>query len=45
VSFEHVQASVVNALMQEKYGLSDDAIAILMGEYGASDTLVVRLTL
>jgi hypothetical protein len=38
------QAVAVNALMAEKYGFSDDAIGLLMGEYGLGDTIAVRLS-
>ena len=38
------QAVAVNALMAEKYGFSDDAIGLLMGDYGLGDTIAVRLS-
>lgn len=37
------QAAAVNALMDEKYGLSNDAISFLMGEY-RQDAVAVRLS-
>ncbi|MBT5332787.1 MAG: hypothetical protein HOL49_02235, partial [Gammaproteobacteria bacterium] len=38
------QAAAVNALMAEKYGVSNDAISFLMGEDGRQDAIAVRLS-
>ena len=38
------QAAAVNGLMANKYGVSNDAISILMGDDGRQDAIAVRLS-